>query len=60
MKSVDILPPSHAFTGIIPGLGLLRDLYTVPYLGRDAPAPGRGGGRGPGRRSDGRFSPAPP
>ena len=21
MKSVDILPPPHAFTGIIPGLG---------------------------------------
>jgi formamidase len=32
VEFVDILPQPHAFTGIVPGLGFLRDLYTVPYL----------------------------
>ncbi len=32
IEFVDILPQPHAFTGIVPGLGFLRDLYTVPYL----------------------------
>jgi len=32
IEFVDILPQPHGFTGIIPGLGFLRDLYTVPYL----------------------------
>jgi len=32
IEFVDVLPQPHAFTGIFPGLGFLRDLYTVPYL----------------------------
>lgn len=32
IEFVDVLPQPHAFTGIVPGLGFLRDLYTVPYL----------------------------
>src|SRR4029453_2669679 len=32
IEFVDILSQPHAFTGIFPGLGFLRDLYTVPYL----------------------------
>jgi formamidase len=32
IEFVDILPQPHAFTGIVPGLGFLRDLYTAPYL----------------------------
>ena len=32
IEFVDILAQPHAFTGIFPGLGFLRDLYTVPYL----------------------------
>ena len=32
VEFVDILPQPHAFTGIVPGLGFLRDLYTEPYL----------------------------
>src|SRR5262245_56821589 len=32
IEFVDILPQPHAFTGIFPGLGFLRDLFTTPYL----------------------------
>src|SRR5260370_15598263 len=32
IEFVDVVPQPHAFTGIVPGLGFLRDLYTVPYL----------------------------
>src|SRR5262245_1325649 len=32
VEFVDILPEPHAFTGIVPGLGFLRDLYTEPFL----------------------------
>ena len=32
IEFVDVLPQRHAFTGIVPGLGFLRDLYTTPYL----------------------------
>jgi len=32
VEFVDILPEPHAFTAIVPGLGFLRDLYTVPFL----------------------------
>ena len=32
IEFVDILPQPHAFTGIVPGLGFLRDLYTTPFL----------------------------
>lgn len=32
IELVEIVPQPHAFTGIFPGLGFLRDLYTVPYL----------------------------
>jgi formamidase len=32
VEFVDIVPQSHAFTAIVPGLGFLRDLYTTPFL----------------------------
>ena len=32
VEFLDILPEPTAFTGIMPGLGFLRDLYTTPYL----------------------------
>jgi formamidase len=32
VEFLDIVPQPHAFTGIVPGLGFLRDLFTEPYL----------------------------
>ena len=32
VEFVDIVPESHALTGIFPGLGFLRDLFTTPLL----------------------------
>jgi formamidase len=32
VEFLDIVPQPHAFTGIFPGLGFLRDLFTTPFL----------------------------
>ncbi len=32
VEFLDIVPQPWGFTGILPGLGFLRDLYTVPFL----------------------------
>ncbi len=32
VEFLDIVPQAWGFTGILPGLGFLRDLYTVPFL----------------------------
>ncbi len=32
VEFLDIVPQPHAFTGIIPGLGFLRDLFATPFL----------------------------
>jgi formamidase len=32
VEFLDIVPQSHAFTAIVPGLGFLRDVFTAPFL----------------------------
>ena len=32
VEFLDLMPQPHAFTAIIPGLGFLRDIYTLPFL----------------------------
>jgi formamidase len=32
IEFIDILPQPHAFTGIVPGLGFLRDIFNTPFL----------------------------